>query len=185
MLLTCVVVSLSIYFLKVAGLLTGGAAGLTLFLSQVTSMSFGQWFFVVNLPFYLLAYREIGKKFTLKTLLLVSSISVCVDYLPFVLAVEHLEPAVAALLGGALMGLGMLFVFRHNMSLGGVSILIFYLRKRFNVKAGAVQMAVDSAIIALSFFIMPSYLIALSIAGAIVTNLVLVMFLTPGRYRVS
>ena len=183
--IVCVVTSLSIYFLKVAGLLTGGAAGLTLFLSKVTPFSFGQVFFCVNLPFYILAYKEIGKKFMVKTLICVSCVSFCVDYSPNVFDIGHFSPYVAAILGGVLMGIGMLFVFRHNMSLGGISILVFYLQKRFDIKAGTVQMTIDCSIIALSFLIMPPLLILLSIVGAVFTNLVLTLYLVPGRYRVE
>ncbi len=48
-------VSLGVIFFNQVGLLTGGTAGLALFITKVTALSFGQVFFMLNLPFYILS----------------------------------------------------------------------------------------------------------------------------------
>ena len=79
--------------------------------------------------------------------------------------------------------MGMLVIFRHKMSLGGCNILALYLQERFGIRAGKVQMALDCTIVVMSLFIVDVYLIALSVLGAVATNLILAMNHKPGRYQ--
>ena len=55
-----------------AKLLTGGTAGIALLISYLTGWPFGPVFFAVNLPFYLFAWKQMGKGFTLRTAAAVS-----------------------------------------------------------------------------------------------------------------
>ncbi|GAL17364.1 arginine/ornithine antiporter ArcD [Vibrio maritimus] len=53
-------VSLGVIFFNQVDLLTGGTAGLALFITKVTTLSFGQVFFALNLPFYILSVTRMG-----------------------------------------------------------------------------------------------------------------------------
>ncbi|MCJ2376908.1 YitT family protein [Vibrio sp. ZSDZ34] len=176
-------VSLGVIFFNQVGLLTGGTAGLAIFITKVTELSFGQVFFALNIPFYLLSAYRMGKAFTINTFVAVSIVSFAVDHLHHVIQISHIEPLYAALIGGGLIGIGMLVIFRHKMSLGGFNILALYLQERFGIRAGKVQMGLDCSIVVLSLFIVDIQLIALSILGAITTNLILAMNHKPGRYQ--
>ena len=59
-----VMTSFGIAILHAAGLVTGQAAGLSFVISYATGIDFGILFFLVNLPFYLLALARIGVGFT-------------------------------------------------------------------------------------------------------------------------
>ncbi len=176
-------VSLGVIFFNQVGLLTGGTAGLAIFITKVTELSFGQVFFALNIPFYLLSAYRMGKAFTINTFIAVSIVSFAVDHLHHVIQISHIEPLYAALIGGGLIGIGMLVIFRHKMSLGGFNILALYLQERFGIRAGKVQMGLDCSIVVLSLFIVDIQLIVLSILGAITTNLILAMNHKPGRYQ--
>jgi uncharacterized membrane-anchored protein YitT (DUF2179 family) len=176
-------VSLGVIFFNQVGLLTGGTAGLAIFITKVTELSFGQVFFALNIPFYLLSAYRMGKAFTINTFIAVSIVSFAVDHLHHVIQISHIEPLYAALIGGGLIGIGMLVIFRHKMSLGGFNILALYLQERFGIRAGKVQMGLDCSIVVLSLFIVDFQLIALSILGAVTTNLILAMNHKPGRYQ--
>ncbi|EKL9828752.1 YitT family protein [Vibrio alginolyticus] len=176
-------VSLGVIFFSKVGLLTGGTAGLAIFLTKVSDFSFGQIFFALNLPFYILSVMRMGWRFTINTFIAVSIVSFAVDHLHHVIEISRIEPFYAALLGGGLIGIGMLVIFRHKMSLGGFNILALYLQERFGVRAGKVQMALDCAIVVMSLFIVDVHLIALSVLGAIATNLILAMNHKPERYQ--
>ncbi len=179
-----VLVGMGIYMMKLAGLLTGGTAGLALSVSAIAPVSFGQVFFVMNLPFYLLAIRALGWRFATNTLVAVTSVSLFADQLDHLIVFEQLEPVFAAIGGGVLVGIGMLITFRHNASLGGVGILAIYLQKRYGVRAGNVQMAVDCGIVLIGFFLVSFWLLALSIAGAIAMNTIIAVNHKPGRYQI-
>ncbi|WP_394246910.1 YitT family protein [Vibrio profundi] len=176
-------VSLGVIFFSQVGLLTGGTAGLAIFLTKVSDFSFGQIFFALNLPFYVLSVMRMGWRFTVNTFIAVSIVSFAVDHLHNVIQISQIHPLYAALLGGGLIGIGMLVIFRHKMSLGGFNILALYLQERFGIRAGKIQMLLDCSIVVMSLFIVDVNLILLSVLGAIATNLILAMNHKPGRYQ--
>ena len=175
-------IALAINLYKSAGLLTGGTAGLGFLLAYATPMSFSLGYFLINLPFYLLAYKRMGLAFTLRTLGAVTLVALFVElsghWVQFVL----LRPAYAAVLGGILMGVGMLMLFRHRASLGGVNLLVLYLQDRFGWRAGKLQRLVDCLILLAAWLLVGAQAIVLSVLGAVVLNLVLAFNHKAGRY---
>ncbi len=65
------------------------------------------------------------------------------------------------------MGAGMLMLFRHRSSLGGLNVLVLYLQERFGWRAGRIQMAFDCVIVLASFALVDWQQVALSILGAV------------------
>ena len=176
-------VSLGVIFFNKVGLLTGGTAGLAIFLTKISDFSFGQVFFLLNLPFYILSVTRMGWRFTVNTFIAVTIVSLAVDHLHHVIEIARIDSFYAALLGGGLIGIGMLVIFRHKMSLGGFNILALFLQERFGIRAGKVQMALDCTIVVMSLFIVDIQLILLSVLGAVATNMILAMNHKPGRYQ--
>ena len=174
--------ALGITFFKSTGLLIGGTAGLAFLGQYATALTFSEVFFVINLPFYYLSYRQLGLAFTVKTFISVFLLSVFVEYAPSFMQFKQLEPLYAALIGGLLVGSGLLGLFRHQASLGGLTILAQYLAQKYGVSIGKFQMAVDCVVLILAIFIVNWNAILLSIVGAISYNLILVINHKPGRY---
>lgn len=175
-------ISVGVAFFTSAGLLTGGTAGLAFLLHYATGIGFGKIFFVLNLPFYWLALRKLGRAFTIKTFAAVLLLSVLTELQTQFLQFSHLQPLYAAIAGGLITGTGFLVLFRHRCSLGGVGILALYLQDRYGWRAGKVQMAVDCCIVLLALWSMPLPQVAYSIVGAVALNLVLAINHRPGRY---
>lgn len=176
-------VALGITFYSHAELLTGSTAGLAFLIKYLTEWGFGPVFFVLNLPFYLLAFLRMGWKFTLRTFCAVGLVSLFAELTPQWVSFQQINPVYAALLGGMCMGLGMLMLFRHRASLGGVNILALYLQDRFNIRAGKFQMSVDLVIVLAALLVLPVDKVLLSIAGAAILNLILTLNHKPGRYQ--
>jgi len=84
-----------------------------------------------------------------------------------------------------MMGSGILILFRHRSSLGGVGILALYLQERFGLSAGRFQMAVDVAIVGIGFFLVPLPVLACSIIGVLALNQVIALNHKPGRYQIT
>lgn len=175
-------VALGLAMYSHVGLLTGGVAGIAFLLRYATGWGFGPIFFVLNLPFYWLALRRLGWEFTLKTFTAISLISAFAAAAPWVLSFDKLNPVVAAVLGGFLIGFGALALLRHRASVGGVNILAQYLQQRRGISAGKIQMAVDCSIVAVAFLVVEPWKVALSVLGAVVLSAVLVFNHKPGRY---
>ena len=85
----------------------------------------------INLPFYWLAYRHLGRAFTVKTFIAVALVSGFAEATARLVQVVPAHPAVAAVLFGIVTGAGLLAIFRHRASLGGVGIAAFYLQERW------------------------------------------------------
>jgi uncharacterized membrane-anchored protein YitT (DUF2179 family) len=88
----------------------------------------------------------------------------------------------AAVLGGLLCGTGMLILFRHRASLGGLNVMVLYLQERLGWRAGKVQMLLDSLIVLGGLVVADVPRVALSVLGAVVLNLTLAINHRPGRY---
>jgi uncharacterized membrane-anchored protein YitT (DUF2179 family) len=175
-------VALGVIMFNQAGLLTGGTVGLALLAHYASGVDFGPAYFLVNLPFYVLAWLRMGAAFTLKTFAAVALLSVLAQLLPLGLAFRHLSPVLAAVLGGLLCGTGMLILFRHRASLGGLNVLVLFLQERFGWRAGKVQLVLDSLIVLGALLVADVPRVALSILGAVVLNLTLAINHRPGRY---
>lgn len=175
-------ISVGLAFMGGAGLLTGGVTGLAFLLHYASGIGFGVWFFVLNVPFYWLALRKLGWAFTLKTFVAVAALSVLMQWQAQFLLIRPLQPWYAAVIGGLLLGVGFLVLFRHRCSLGGVGILALYLQSRYGWRAGKVQMAVDCVIVLAAFASVPPQRVLWSVLGAVVLNGVLAINHRPGRY---
>lgn len=182
LLLGTAMVALGIAFYSHAGLLTGGTVGLAFLLKYLLGWSFGWSFFLINLPFYALAIWRMGWKFTLRTVCAVGLVSLLAELTPQWVAFAQLNVLYAALFGGFAMGLGLLMLFRHRASLGGVNILALYLQERYGLRAGKVQMAIDAAIVLAAVISVPADKVLLSILGALALNMVLAINHRAGRY---
>lgn len=175
-------VGMGVVLFNHVGLLSGGTAGLAFLLHYATGVSFSVWFFLINLPFYWLAWRRMGPAFTVKTFAAVGLLSIWAYLVPRWISIGDLAPGFAAVAGGLLVGAGMLMLFRHRASLGGFNVMVLYLQERFGWRAGHVQMALDCAIVLTAFALREPSQIAWSVLGAVVLNMTLAINHRPGRY---
>ncbi|HCY64501.1 MAG TPA: hypothetical protein DHV59_17095 [Oxalobacteraceae bacterium] len=175
-------VSLGVALVGKAGLITGGVVGLAFLMHYATGIGFGILFFLVNLPFYWLALKKLGRTFVLKTFTAVALLSVLTEIIPRVLEIERVNPVYAAVTGGLLMGVGLLILFRHRASLGGLNVLVLYLQERYGWRAGVVQLAFDVVILLASVPMISAVSVGISLIGAVVLNLTLAVNHRPGRY---
>lgn len=160
-------------FLRDAGLTTGQAAGMALVAAYATGIDFAPLFLAVSLPFYAFALWRVGWRFTLKSLAAVALFTALTSAAPKVVTVGPTEPVAAAAIGGMLAGFGLLALFRHGASLGGVGVVAVWLQDATGFRAGWTQMLVDAGVFAAAFAVMPWEAAAASLLGAAVLNLVI------------
>ncbi len=175
-------VAISIQFLRAADLFTGQIAGLALVISYPTGWSFGSIFFVLNLPFYLLAIRQLGWVFTVKSFAAVAVMSTIADALPLVLDLGPLHPAVGASLFGVCAGVGLLSLFRHGATLGGVGVVALWLQDTRGIKAGNTQLGFDLCVFVVALALFPWDVVAWSLLGAAILNLLITINHRRDRY---
>lgn len=177
-------VSFGVTLMKQAGALTGGTAGIAFLISYVSKSSFGLAFFIINLPFYWLAVKRMGWAFTIKTFFAVALVSLFTQLHPLFIHFAALDPFYATLFGNVVTGIGFIVLFRHKASLGGINILALWLQDRYGIRAGKLQMGVDTCVVLASLFVVTREMLVASIIGAVILNLIIAMNHRPGRYFV-
>ena len=174
--------ALGLQMLTHLGLTTGQTAGLAVLLSYGTDLPLGLVFFCVNLPFWILALVRMGIRFTVESIIAVSILSVMVETLPNAVMFDYVYPPIGAVLSGAILGMGLLALFRHGASLGGIGVLALFLQERFGVQAGWTQLAFDTALFLYAFAILDWDLVVWSLVGAVVVNAIVAVNHRQDRY---
>lgn len=165
-----IIISFGMSMLHSLGLITGQTAGLAFLITYATGTSFGIVFFLINVPFYLLAAMRLGFAFTINTLLAVTLISLLTGVLPSFISYSHFNPLVGAVLAGLCIGIGLLGLFRHKSSCGGIGILALYIQEKTGLKAGWFQLAFDLVLFSSSLFFLKPQLVFYSLIGAALLN---------------
>lgn len=171
----------SMSLVSAAGLLTGGTSGLALLVHYATGIPFGRILFAANVPFYVLAIKEMGWRFTRRTFLAVALVSCFSELMPRAVRFEGLDPLFAAVAGGLIAGIALLILLRHGSSLGGVGVLALYLHDRFGWRVGIVQLVIDAAILGAAFAVASPGRVVLSIVGMCAFNLTIAVNHRPER----
>ncbi|MFO1250590.1 MAG: YitT family protein [Inhella sp.] len=175
-------VALGLALFQRAGLVTGGTVGLAFLAHYASGLPFGPLFFCINLPFYALAWKRMGARFTLKTLAAVSLLTLLTAWLPQWLRIASVHPLFAAVGGGLLVGAGFIILFRHRASLGGLNVLVLWCQERFGLRAGWLQMGIDATILLAAWPWLDATRLALSVLAALAMNFALAVNHKPGRY---
>lgn len=174
--------SLGLYLLQSSEAVTGGTAGLALLISYATTLPFAVLFLLINLPFAVLAIWQKGWSFTIRTVIAITMVSAWSVVHHALLDIERIDPIYGILGGNLLAGVGLLILFRHRASLGGINIVALIVQDRWGFRAGWTQMIFDVLIVVAALWVVPWPLVLLSAAGAVVLNLVLALNHRPGRY---
>ncbi|TVR11972.1 MAG: YitT family protein [Salinarimonadaceae bacterium] len=176
------IVALGLHFYAHAGILTSGLAGLALLIDYTSPYGFATIFFALNLPFFAIAFLRLGMAAAFRTIIAIALVSLFSKLTPEWVRLSYLDPVYAAIFGGAIIGIGLLVLFRHRTGLGGINLVAIWLQERFGLRAGWVLLAADLAILAAASAFLPLDKLALSIMGASVLNLILAINHRPGRY---
>ena len=174
--------AVSVVLLTHLGFVTGQTAGLAILISYATGWSFGPVFFAVNLPFYWLGWKRFGPTFVAKSFMAVAIVSALAVILPAHLRFGQIHPAVGAVLAGCLTGAGMIALFRHGASLGGIGIVGLYVQDATGFRAGWVQLAFDAVLFAVALVLRDPATVGWSFLGAVILNLTIALNHRRDRY---
>lgn len=126
-------------FLVPNQVIDGGIVGISIILSHLTGLSLGAFLFVLNMPFFFLGYKQIGKTFAISTLFGVIVMSIGTTLLHPVPPLTD-DPLLAAVFGGIILGIGIGLVIRYGGSLDGTEILAIMFNKKLPFSVGQTVM---------------------------------------------
>lgn len=131
-----------------------GVTGLAQVISAVALRQFGLTipvalvFYAINIPLLLLAWHKIGHKFTIFTFITVTISSLFIQFFPEVTLTT--DPMINAIFGGLIMGTGIGYGLKSNISSGGTDIISLTIRKKTGRNVGNISLAVNGIIMLLA-----------------------------------
>jgi uncharacterized membrane-anchored protein YitT (DUF2179 family) len=126
-------------FLVPNNVIDGGITGISIMLSYLTGWKLGIFVFVLNLPFFFIGYKQIGKTFAISTLYGIVILSISTTLLHPVPAFTQ-DILLASLFGGMVLGIGIGIVIRYGGSLDGTEILAILASKKLPFSVGEIVM---------------------------------------------
>jgi len=178
----CLLVALGLYLLRMAGLITGGVAGIALMASYFVPISAGQLFAIINLPIFLAFWRMLGTAYILRTILATMAIMALVQVVAGQMVVASIARPMAALVGGTVTGMGVLAVTRHATGVGGSAVIARWLSRTRGWNFGAICMGVDAVIVGVAFLVLGADRGIWSLVAALSMNAVVFVWHRPDRY---
>ena len=144
-------------FVEQGGLVPGGFSGLSKLIQRVALTFFG-----LKIPFTLLnvffnaipamlAYRFVGKKFTILSCISIVVVSVLVDQLPVTPITGDI--LLISVFGGIINGLGMSLILNNNASSGGTDFIAMTLSAKYKISTFNYMLLFSAAVILTSGFL--------------------------------
>lgn len=131
-------------FLLTNHFIDGGATGISLLISALTSIPLHWLIIGINFPFIILGYTIVGKRFALKTALAITGLSVCLAYVSFPNITN--DNLLVAVFGGFFLGAGIGFSIRGGAVIDGTEILAIYLSKKLGTTIGDIIILINVVI---------------------------------------
>lgn len=126
-------------FLIPNNIIDGGIVGISIMSSYLTHFPLGAFTFILNIPFFIIGYKQIGKSFVLSTFFAVVCLSVGVSVLHPIPGLTH-DVFLAAIFGGIINGTGVGLIIRAGGSLDGTEIVAIIFDKKTSFSIGEIVM---------------------------------------------
>ncbi|MBD8067774.1 YitT family protein [Bacillus sp. PS06] len=126
-------------FLVPNRVIDGGIVGISIILSHLSGWKLGLFLFFLNVPFFYIGYKQIGKTFAISTLYGVTILAISTTLLHPVPVLTH-DPLLASVFGGMILGIGVGIVIRYGGSLDGTEVLAILFEKKLPFSVGEIIM---------------------------------------------
>lgn len=126
-------------FLIPNNVIDGGIVGISIMAAYLTKWPVGLFIFVLNIPFFVFGYLQIGKTFTISTVFSVGMLSMWVSVLHPVPGITQ-DVFLAAIFGGVVLGIGVGLIIRYGGSLDGTEIIAIVLDRKTAFSVGEIVM---------------------------------------------
>lgn len=127
-------------FLVPNNIIDGGVVGISIIVSYLTKINLGLLVFLINIPFFLLAFTKIGKKFVIQTFYAVGMLALAINFFSVHKLFSTQDLLLCTVFGGIILGFGVGLVLKHEGSLDGTEIMSLVLSKKFGFSVGELIM---------------------------------------------
>lgn len=139
-------------FLIPNSMFDGGIVGISIMASYISKLPLGLFTFLLNIPFFIIGYKHIGKMFTITTLFSVVSLSLELSLFSKIPIITN-DILLASVFGGIILGLGVGMIIRNGGSLDGTEIIAIIFDKKSSFSVGQIVMFFNLFILSMGGFI--------------------------------
>ena len=139
-------------FLVPFTILDGGVVGISMIISQLSGLPLGILTIVLNIPFMIVGFRRLGKRFLIKAIYAMIVFSVFLSVFEHMKAVTEQEILVVVF-GGVLLGVGVGLILRHGGCLDGTEIVAMLLSQKTEFSVGQIVLFFNIVIYSVAGFL--------------------------------
>lgn len=121
-------------FLMPSEFIDGGVTGISLLISTLTGFKLSYLIIIINIPFVILGFTQIGKAFAVKTAFAIATLAIFLIILPFQ-PITH-DKLLIAFFGGLFLGGGIGLAMRGGCVIDGTEVLALYISKNSMLTVG-------------------------------------------------
>lgn len=121
-------------FLLPNSFIDGGVTGMSLLATELTNYPLQILLIVINIPFIIIGFTQIGKPFAIKSVVAIIGLALAITFIHYPVITS--DKLLVAVFGGFFIGLGIGFAVRGGGVLDGTEVLAIYLSKRTGLTIG-------------------------------------------------
>lgn len=121
----------------------GGITGLGIVGSQVFGLPLSVFLLFGNIPFLYLGYKQIGKTFTIKSIVGITSLAIGAMIMHHVPTIIQGDTLLVTVFGGIVIGLGMGIALRNGGALDGIDMLAVLLSRKLPFSTGDIILGLN------------------------------------------
>ena len=126
-------------FLVPNNIIDGGIICISIMISYITKVKLSILTFVLNIPFLILGYKQLGKSFLIKAAYAMLVFSILLEQFKPVPELTN-DILLATVFGGLLLGIGVGFVIKFGACLDGTEVVAILINKKTSFSVGQVVM---------------------------------------------
>jgi len=118
-------------FLLPNKIIDGGVVGISMMISYMTKWNLGILIFCINIPFILMALKNLGRKFVIQTFYATAMLSLATNVMHDKQVTNDL--LLATVFGGIILGFGVGLILRNNASLDGTEMVSISIARKLKI----------------------------------------------------
>jgi uncharacterized membrane-anchored protein YitT (DUF2179 family) len=130
----------------------GGATGISLLTTEITSIPLYYLLVIINLPFIFLAYKIVDRQFAIKTGIAITALALSVAFIHFP-EVTH-DKLLVAVFGGFFLGAGIGLSVRGGAVIDGTEVLAIFLSRKLSTTIGDIIVVINVIIFSVAAYLL-------------------------------
>lgn len=153
------------FFMFPNSIVSGGLIGIAQIINRLTGLPVGVLSIVMNVPLFIIAWRQFGNQFIIDSFIGTALFSVFIDLSSMLNIIATNDPMLGSIIGGVIKGAGLGAIYYVGATTGGVDIVARILRRKYPyINFGTFILILDAVVIsayALIFHIVESAMYSL------------------------